>query len=112
MANLCHPHEMTELVDRFQNWRGFECPYCKIAELEKANREFALNEAKMRTGWWIQNYQELHAKVAARDAVLSKIVETAQEHPAKANFVAVHRQIIGEARQFLTSHSGGEKHGG
>jgi hypothetical protein len=73
-----------------------------VAELEAANREYALNEAKMRTGWWIQNYQELHAKVAARDAVLRKIVETAQEHPAKANFVAVHRQIIGEANQFLT----------
>ena len=80
----------------------------RIDELETANREFALNEAKMRTGWWIQNYQELHAKVAARDAVLRKIVETAQEHPAKANFVAVHRQIIGEARDLLGSTSSGE----
>jgi hypothetical protein len=39
MANLCHPHEMTDLVDRFQNWRGFACPYCRIAELEAALRD-------------------------------------------------------------------------
>jgi hypothetical protein len=39
---------------------------------------------------------------------LRKIVDTAQEHPAKANFVAVHRQLIGEARALVDSVSNPE----
>ena len=48
-------------------------------------------------------------------SALRKIVDTAQEHPAKANFVAVHRQIIGEARELLaaldSANDGGSEHG-
>lgn len=38
-------------------------------------------------------------------SALRKIVDTAQEHPAKANFLAVHRQLIGEARALVDSVS-------
>jgi hypothetical protein len=40
--------------------------------------------------------------------ILRKIVDTAQEHPAKANFVAVHRQLIGDARAALAAESESE----
>lgn len=48
-------------------------------------------------------------------AVLEKIVRTAEAHVAKANFVAVHRQLIGEALTALLKSgyqlSEGDEHG-
>ena len=36
MSEHEHNFQMMELVDRYQNWKGFDCPYCRIAELEAA----------------------------------------------------------------------------
>jgi hypothetical protein len=63
----------------------------------------------MMTSWPSGSYgQRRKAEWAFVDdciSALRKIVDTAQAHPAKANFVAVHRQLIGEARALVDSVS-------
>lgn len=48
-----------------------------------------------------KKYDLLEQKQMEMECMLRQIFETAQEHPAKANYMAVHRQIIGFAREMV-----------
>jgi len=86
MTNLCHPHEMTDLVDRFQNWRGFACPYCRIAELEAE----------------LSDYFREQSRIAQLEASLREIMPYAigsavgdiRYQRAKALLIPAQRQIV------------------
>jgi hypothetical protein len=69
-------------------------------ELQKANREWALSDAKMRSGWYLNKLRGFYD-------IARRICESAQATGASANALLVHRQLIGELRAELPSQSDG-----
>lgn len=65
-----------------------------IDELQKANREWALSDAKTRSGWFLQKLRGLYD-------IGGRICASAQATCASANSLLVHRQLIGELRAEL-----------
>jgi hypothetical protein len=41
--SCAHEHQMANLVDRFERWKGYECPYCEIERL-RGDKAALLNE--------------------------------------------------------------------
>lgn len=41
LEQCSHRGDVLELVDRFQQWKGYECPYCEIDRLKAKLTEVA-----------------------------------------------------------------------
>ena len=77
---------------------AYEAAETRIRELEARQTDYSetVSSLAAKSTAYLARIREL-------EGALRPIVETATDHPAKANFVAVHRQLIGAARDVLGS---------
>src|SRR5690348_3962151 len=63
MTDCGHKDQVAHLVDRFEQWKGYECPYCEIDRLRAALRELVeCKDLKDRLdGWEAGSTQEMGA---------------------------------------------------
>lgn len=82
-----HETAMAALVDRYQQWRGYECPYCEIEQLKLDLAQQALN------GQTVMEQQKEIQRLTARVKWLDEWKNACEDTIARLNRKALHPDV-------------------
>ncbi len=83
MTDCDHKDQVAHLVDRFEQWKGYECPYCEIDRLRSTIRGWIKENS---AGGWIDQLRAENAQLRQwyAEVIASVAPERLQSMPASS----------------------------